>query len=203
MQATNNHTAPTFFTAGIYVILGRLISLQGPHTSPISPKMYLWIFCSCDFISLVVQAVGGGLASDATSTPNGDTKPGTDVMVAGILFQMASIAVFTVLGVNFLIRVRNDVFPAKLKLLVAVTSFSVVMIFARSVYRSIELLQGWSGFLITHEGYFIALDGALMVAAVGIFNIFHPSWLLKKDGDQDIEELELEPSTKEDMIRDE
>ena len=165
--------------------------------------MYLWIFCSCDFVSLVVQAVGGGLASDAAGTPNGDTKPGTDVMVAGILFQMVSIAAFTVLGVNFLIRVRNNVFSPKLKLLVAATSFSVVMIFARSVYRCIELLQGWAGFLITREGYFIALDGALMVAAVGIFNICHPSWLLKNDGDKDIEELELEPATKEDMIKDE
>lgn len=199
---TTDHTAPTFFTAGIYVILGRLISLQGPHTSPISPKMYLWIFCTCDFISLVVQAVGGGIASDASSTAGGDTKPGTDIMVAGILFQMASIVVFTILGVNFLISARHDVFPLKLKLLVAATSLSVVMIFARSVYRSIELLQGWSGFLITHEGYFIALDGALMVVAVGCFNLFHPSLLLKGDKDQDVMEFSMEPSAKGDSVAD-
>lgn len=165
--------------------------------------MYLWIFCTCDVISLVVQAVGGGLASDASSTVGGDTKPGTDIMVAGILFQMAAIAVFTVLGVNFLIRARNDVFPLKLKLLVAATSFSVVMIFTRSVYRSIELLQGWSGFLITHEGYFIALDGALMVAAVGCFNLLHPHLLLKGGDDRDVGEYSMEPSLKDDMVGDE
>ncbi|MCJ1428938.1 hypothetical protein MMC29_006849 [Sticta canariensis] len=162
--------------------------------------MYLWIFCICDFISLVVQAVGGGLASDASSTAGGDTKPGTDIMVAGILFQMASIAIFTVLGVNFLISARSDVFPPKLKLLVAATSLSVVMIFTRSVYRCIELLQGWSGFLITHEGYFIALDGALMVVAVGCFNLFHPSWLLKRDEDQDVRDFSMESSLKDDMV---
>lgn len=202
-QPTTNHIAPTFFTAGIYVVLGRLISLQGPHTSPISPKMYLWIFCTCDLISLVVQAVGGGLASDASSTAGGDTKPGTDIMVAGILFQMASIVAFTVLGVNFLISARNDVFPLKLKLLVATTSLSVMMIFARSVYRSIELLQGWSGFLILHEGYFIALDGALMVVAVGCFNLFHPSWLLERDKDQDVRDFSMEPSLKDSTVGDE
>ena len=146
--------------------------------------MYLWIFCTCDVISLVVQAVGGALASDASSTPTGDTKPGTDIMVAGILFQLASIAVFTVLGVIFLVRVRKIGFERNLQLLVAATSLSVVTILVRSVYRAIELLQGWSGFLITHEPYFISLDGAMMVVAVGVFNILHPAWLLRTRGPQ-------------------
>ena len=164
------------------MILGRLIALKGPSSSPISPKLYLWIFCTCDVISLVVQAVGGALASNATSTPNGNTKPGTDIMVAGILFQLASIGVFTVLGIMFLIRVRKVGFERNLQLLVAATSLSVVVILVRSVYRAIELLQGWSGFLITHEPYFIVLDGAMMVVAVSIFNLLHPAWLLRTRG---------------------
>lgn len=56
--------------------------------------------------------------------------------------------------------------------------FSVLCIYVRSIYRTIELLQGWRGYLITHEKYFIALDGAMMVAAVAVFNIIHPGWLL-------------------------
>ncbi|MCJ1460661.1 hypothetical protein MMC28_011043 [Mycoblastus sanguinarius] len=164
---------------------------MGPHTSPISSKTYLWIFCTCDVVSLVIQAVGGGLASEADSTPNGNTKPGTDIMVAGILFQLASICVFTVLFVNFLRCVRHDVFPLNLKLIVAASTFSVIMILIRSVYRSIELLQGWSGYLITHERYFDVLDGAMMIMAVGIFNILHPGWLLqpKKSEGWDTETL--------------
>ncbi|KAI9695784.1 MAG: hypothetical protein M1836_006050 [Candelina mexicana] len=194
MQISTLIIAPTFFTAGIYIILGRLISLQGPHTSPITPKWYLWIFCTCDIVSLVIQAVGGGLASEASSTRGGDTKPGTDVMVAGILFQMASIAVFTGLAINFLVKVRKDVFPLRLKALVAGTSVSVVMIFVRSVYRCVELLQGWDGFLITREGYFLALDGALMVVAGGVFTFVNPGWLLpnlkgKGEGEMQLESL--------------
>ena len=146
--------------------------------------MYLWIFCTCDVISLVVQAVGGALASSASSTPTGDTKPGTDIMVAGILFQLASIAVFTLLGIIFLVRVRKVGFERNLQLLVAAVSLSVVTILVRSVYRAIELLQGWSGFLITHEPYFISLDGAMMVVAVGVFNLLHPAWLLRTRGSE-------------------
>ncbi|KAL6716607.1 hypothetical protein ACLMJK_006174 [Lecanora helva] len=171
--------APTFFTAAIYIILGRLIQIKGRHTSPISPKMYLYIFCTADVISLVVQAVGGGIASNASSEVNGNTKPGTDIMVAGILFQMASIIIFCVLGVNFLIKTRNDTFEPRLKILVAATTLSIVVIVIRSIYRSIELLQGWDGFLITHERYFVALDGAMMVIAVGVFNVANPAWLLQ------------------------
>ncbi|KAG7004447.1 sphingosine hydroxylase [Physcia stellaris] len=179
MQISTLIIAPTFFTAGIYVILGRLIQIMGPSSSPIKPKMYLWIFCTCDVLSLVIQAVGGGLASEASSEVNGDTKPGTDTMVAGIVFQLASITVFTYLLLVFLQRVRRQVLPRELQLLVAASCFSVAMIYARSVYRTVELLQGWSGFLITHQVYFVVLDGALMVAAVGIFNILNPGWLLR------------------------
>ena len=124
-------------------------------------------------------------------------------MVAGILFQMASIAVFTALGVNFLIRVRKAVFPRKLKLLVATTSLSVVAIFVRSVYRCVELLQGWTGYLITHEEYFIALDGALMVLAVGCFNVCYPGWLLQVDTRQEVvaEGFPMEePPLKDDVV---
>ena len=152
---------------------------MGPFSSPIKPKMYLWIFCTCDVLSLVIQAVGGGLASQASSEVNGDTKPGTDTMVAGIVFQLASITIFAYLLLVFLKRVRQQVLSRDLKLMVAAACFSVVMIYARSVYRTVELLQGWSGFLITHQIYFVVLDGSLMVAAVGIFNILNPGRLLR------------------------
>ena len=174
--------APTFFTAGIYVILGRLIAHVGPHSSPIAPKTYLWIFCSCDVLSLVVQAVGGGMASVASGEANGNTKPGTDIMVAGILFQLASISIFVALLIMFLLRVRHARFPWNLKLLVGAMIFSVVMIYIRSIYRSIELLQGWNGYLITHQIYFVVLDAVLMVLAVSVFNVLNPGWLLGKDG---------------------
>lgn len=43
--------APTFFTAGVYVILGRQIQILGRQVSPLSPVLYLWIFCTIDVIS--------------------------------------------------------------------------------------------------------------------------------------------------------
>lgn len=175
--------APTFFTAGIYVILGRLIQHFGPESSILSPKLYLWIFCTCDVLSLVIQAAGGGLASSESDKVDGDTAPGTNTMVAGIVFQLASITVFVVCAVDFLRRVirlglMKSVSKGPIAALLGAMVLSVVVIYIRSIYRTIELAQGWDGYLITHESYFIGLDGVMMVIAVGIFNICHPGWLL-------------------------
>ena len=122
------------------------------------------------------------MASGQADKIGGNTKPGTDVMVAGIIFQLVSITVFVLCAVDFLRRVlkqrllknvQGNILPLMLAM-----CFSIVLIYIRSIYRVIELVQGWTGYLITHEAYFIALDGSMMVPAVGIFNIIHPGWFM-------------------------
>ena len=101
-------------------------------------------------------------------------------MVGGIVFQMASITVFVGFFVEFLRRVRSQKksLGTKINVLIAATAFSCTMIYMRSIYRTIELLQGWTGYLITHEPYFIGLDAVMMLLAVSIFNIIHPGLCL-------------------------
>lgn len=65
-----------------------------------------------------------------------------------------------------------------IKLVLIAVTISFVMIYIRSVYRTIELAQGWTGYLITHEGYFIGLDAAIMVVAVIVFIPIDPAVML-------------------------
>jgi hypothetical protein len=58
-------------------------------------------------------------------------------------------------------------------------AFASIMIYVRGVYRAIELAEGWTGYLITHEVYFIWLDGFPMVLCLWVFAALHPGWLLK------------------------
>ncbi|OMP83170.1 Sphingoid long-chain base transporter RSB1 [Diplodia seriata] len=217
MQITTLIIAPTFWTAALYVILGRLIALSGPSSSPLTPRTYLILFCTADVVSLVLQAIGGGMASVAASaTPPGDTAPGTNIMVAGIVFQMVAITVFCALFAVFLKGTMTAAATAggggskggsgtappsllgssRTKTLVTGTSAAIVFIYVRSIYRTIELLQGWDGYLITHEVYFVVLDGAMMVCAVGVFNLVHPGWFLGggsgREGSGDSEGGEVE-----------
>lgn len=174
--------APTFFTAGIHILLGEFVRLLGRKSSFLKPSLYLWIFCTCDVISLVIQAVGGGMASAETYQVNGNTAPGTHIMVAGIVFQLFSITIFVICAADFIRRtmrrrllqqLTGSVIP-----LLGAMVLSVLCIYVRSIYRTVELLQGWKGYLITREKYFVALDGAMMIVAVAVFNVLHPAWLL-------------------------
>ncbi|KAF5627408.1 RSB1-integral membrane transporter [Fusarium sp. NRRL 52700] len=193
MQITTLIIAPTFITAGLYVILGALITRLGRESSILGPRMYALVFLTCDIIALIVQAVGGAMASTESDKIDGDTKPGTNIMVAGILFQMAAMVVFALLVLDFLRRVfvkksylqtrqkglsDGSALPKAYTWLLAAIFVSLTMIFIRSIYRTVELLQGWSGYLITHEGYFIGLDGAIMVVAIAVFNFLDPVYLL-------------------------
>ncbi|CAD6586806.1 MAG: hypothetical protein TREMPRED_004560 [Tremellales sp. Tagirdzhanova-0007] len=56
---------------------------------------------------------------------------------------------------------------------------SSIMIIIRGVYRSAELSQGWSGYIITNQR-FIGLDCVTMFIAVAVFNVIHPMFLLPK-----------------------
>lgn len=124
----------------------------------------------------------------SAAVDDGNTATGTHIMVAGIIFQLASITVFVFCAVDFMARVVRRRLLQKLTgsvlPLLAATVLAVLVIYARSIYRTIELLQGWSGYLITHERYFIALDGSMMIIAVGVYNFMHPGWLLPKSHEQ-------------------
>ncbi|GME64081.1 putative rta1 domain protein [Neofusicoccum parvum] len=205
MQITTLIMAPTFFSAAAYVVLGTLIKLVGRASSALSPVTYLVVFCTCDGVSLVVQAVGGALASIAQKNGT-STKDGTNIMVAGIVFQMAAMTVFVFFLVDFLRRVwrmgGRTSLPQGAALVLPAMVFSVVTIYIRSIYRTIELLQGWRGYLIVHEKYFIALDAAMMVLATAVYNVLDPAILLpsSKKGQDGEAQIEASPSTGESEI---
>ena len=54
---------PVFFAAAIYLTLGRIVVVHGEACSRLRPATYTTIFLGCDVVSLVVQAVGGGIAA--------------------------------------------------------------------------------------------------------------------------------------------
>lgn len=100
-------------------------------------------------------------------------------MVGGIAFQLVSILVFTLLFARIIWTARAQVKEVReVKLVTIATGVSVLMMIIRSIYRTIELAQGWTGFLIRREGYFIGLDGLTMILAMAVFNVYNPGSLL-------------------------
>lgn len=174
--------APVFFSAALYVLLGQLIHNLGRSSSFLSARWYTIIFCTCDVVSLVIQAVGGAMASMADTNEQQDR--GTNIMEGGIVFQLATMTLFGFLLGDFARRISSarfglrDAVTRNLKLVLGAIFLSFVVIYIRSIYRTIELAQGWRGHLITHEVYFIALDAAMMIIAVAVFVPIDPAVML-------------------------
>lgn len=165
--------APAFYSAAIYLCIGYLVRAFGLDLSRLKPRAYAWIFIPCDIVSLILQAAGGALASVAV-TGRGDPRPGTNVMVAGLAFQVFTLLSFMVLVVEFGLRVRrarrgglpraddDKTDPKAMERVVVFAvpfAVAVLFIFIRCVYRVAELSEGWLGELIREEPSFIALEG--------------------------------------------
>ncbi|EPS93213.1 hypothetical protein FOMPIDRAFT_1044241 [Fomitopsis schrenkii] len=190
MQIVTTIIAPTPLVAANFVILGEFIRRLGPCYSRLSPVWYTAVFVSCDIVSLVVQAVGGALAATAVNQYE-DPTTGGNIMLAGIAFQMASITAYILLASEFVLRflydkpIRNVIHPSgrhhfsrQVKLMLAGLTFSSLCIYIRSVYRTVELAEGWTGYIITTQRYFNWLDGGMITLAMFSLNFFHPGYLL-------------------------
>ncbi|KAI4189328.1 MAG: hypothetical protein L6R41_001552 [Letrouitia leprolyta] len=181
--------APAFLAAGIYLTLSRIVITFGPENSRIKPLSYPRIFIPCDILSLVLQALGGGMAS-AASHSNKSPDTGDHIMVTGLAFQVFTLLVFMILCVEFAIRTvirMNRMGEAaldpthatlrcstKFRAFLVALALSTICIFIRSVFRVIELGEGWEGALIKNQKLFIVLEGVMVVIAVLALNLFYP-----------------------------
>jgi len=192
IQITATIVAPTPLLAANFVLLGRIIRTLGPSYSRLSPKWYTIIFFTCDFVSLIVQGAGGGLAATAAGN-NTNPAPGGHVMLGGIVFQMLTISVYVICATEFLVRYfKNKPIHEKspgssnergnltrgLKVMIAAMIFNTTCLFIRAVYRTIELSDGWEGRIISTQLYFNVLDAAMIILAIFTLNFCHPGFLL-------------------------
>lgn len=178
--------SPAFVSAGIYLTLKHIVINFGERWSRLRPVWYTRIFITGDIFSLVLQGAGGGIASTADS---GSTMQdvGTDLMIAGVIFQVVILAIFGCILTEYVLRTyrRRSQLSEESMVLFHRTSFrcfmgaivvAFVTIFVRCVYRIPELTGGWRSELMRNEAEFIALEGVMIVIAVAVLTVFHPGY---------------------------
>ncbi|KAG8879958.1 hypothetical protein FRB97_001257 [Tulasnella sp. 331] len=106
MQICCTIFAPSFMTAAMFIIFVKIVIQIGPEYSRLTPKAYTYLFVGVDFVALVIQAIGGGQAATA-ATPQG-SQNGAHVMVGGIIIQMAAVAVYALVSIEYVWRVLTD-----------------------------------------------------------------------------------------------
>ncbi|OQE38447.1 hypothetical protein PENCOP_c008G03401 [Penicillium coprophilum] len=171
--------APAFWSAAIYLTLKHGVNVFGQQYSKLRAKWYPYIFITCDIISLILQGVGGGLAAAAKTQRVNDI--GSNVMLAGIVWQVGTLTVFAVMSGHFLLRIRGspkDGMTAETRRVWNSRSFWVffwgilvafLATYIRCVYRIAEMAGGWKNPIMRDEIDFTILESIIM---------YHPSWLL-------------------------
>ncbi|CAK39143.1 hypothetical protein CBS63078_8482 [Aspergillus niger] len=184
--------APAFISAAIYLTLSRIITIYGAEHARFRPQVYTYIFITFDIIALLLQAVGGAVASVADAYSSMQDQ-GVHVMVGGLAWQVVSLFIFSCLGLDFYLRVSRasrkgvplnpafDSLRAQRSFepwFIVSLSLAVLFIFVRSVFRCAELQGGFGGKLANEEITFMVLEGAMMVLACGLLTLFHPGLIL-------------------------
>lgn len=191
MQIVCLTLAPAFVMAGVYAILAKLVVVYGESYSRLGPIVYTILFVVGDWISIIIQAAGGGLAA---TQKNSDS--GTWIMVAGIAFQVLVMSIFFLFYFEFLFRVftgrRNpEILDSqahkpeieelkkgkKFAIFIIGQTLAIILVYTRSIYRIIELSGGWHSRLVINEVYMLVLDGLMMVLATYLLAIFHPGFM--------------------------
>lgn len=131
-------------------------------------------------MTFLIQASGGGISTSANLH-----SVGTNIFLAGLVLQLASFLLFSVLCAVFIIRVYK--YDKALwnrpgwKGLYAALGWTCVMFLIRSVFRTVELSEGYSGYLSTHEVYYITLDALPLWLGIIVYAWFWPAKYLHFD----------------------
>jgi hypothetical protein len=183
--------APAFFTAAIYLTLSRIVVAYGEKISYFKPRTFTITFITFDVIALILQAAGGAMASTAEPGDKAATDMGVNVMIAGLAWQVVSLGIFTIMATYFYLHVRkattSDFNPdfvtlrSKPFFKASLWGFGVatLVIIIRSVYRCLELREGFDGELANDEVTFMILEAAMIAMAVIALTVFHPGAVWK------------------------
>ncbi|KAL0574678.1 hypothetical protein V5O48_007294 [Marasmius crinis-equi] len=184
--------SPCAFIAATYVLLGRLARyLNCDRHLLVSPRRITLIFVASDIITFLIQAAGGSIT---TSNDFNLVKIGSRIFLAGLALQLASFAVFSVIYLVFLYRVRfhdravweidaSKKWYQDWRALAGMLVVSCIGILVRSVFRTIELSEGFGGHLSTTEAFFYTLDTLPLFIAIVVYVPFWPGRFIRADVD--------------------
>lgn len=160
--------APSFISGTIDLVLARAVLFLGSEYSRIPASYYAGVFIGADLLSIILQAIGGGLA---TSHVVSTFETGNSLMLAGIIIQVIQLSIFGAVALEYGIRTYrhrtgserlqnlSQEWSNRFKKFILACTAAFLAILTRCIYRIPELAQGWGGELMRDEPSFLVLDG--------------------------------------------
>ncbi|KAJ3504810.1 hypothetical protein NLJ89_g7747 [Agrocybe chaxingu] len=176
--------SPCGFIAADYILLGRIaLHLNATKYLLIPARRITMVFVLSDVTTFLVQAAGGGVAAAADTPSTADL--GSKIFLVGLAAQLCSFLVYTATFLLFLYRVskyenktwkmdENKDWANRWTTLAAALGVSCVGVLVRSVFRTVEMSEGFGGPLTTTEFWFYALDLLPLFIAIAVYVPFWP-----------------------------
>ncbi|KAE8269312.1 hypothetical protein A4X09_0g3036 [Tilletia walkeri] len=151
----------------------------------ISPRVVAPIWVISDIVTFCIQGAGGALE---TATNPTTAKAGDRIFLIGIILQAVSYLLFVALTMEahrrLIVTAHDPTFVTKWshptgRILILIY-FSSCFILIRCFYRVVELAQGYSGNLVTHEPYFLFLDSLPLLIGITPYIIWWPTELINE-----------------------
>lgn len=133
------------------------------------------IFVLGDVLAFLLQAGGAGLLASGNANM---VNTGKDIIVAGLFAQLIFFGLFILAAVIFHTRLNKA--PTQLcyerpwqKHLLGLYIVSA-LILVRSIVRVVEYIQGYHGYIMSHEVFLYIFDATVMFFAMASMNWIHP-----------------------------
>ncbi|GAA6001884.1 RTA1 domain-containing protein [Rhodotorula paludigena] len=174
---------PTFFSAALYWAGGVIINNVARDNSWLSGNWFKTVFIIADVVSLVIQAVGGGMAGSAVGTTNeAQMRNGSNIMLAGIVVQLAVMVFYTGYMAVWYWKSRPEVAAQgrKIQIMLGGLLAASIGIIIRGCYRTPELEEGFDGW-IAQQQIWMLFDAIPIAFATFVINLIHPHWFMVFD----------------------
>ncbi|KEY65478.1 hypothetical protein S7711_08317 [Stachybotrys chartarum IBT 7711] len=175
--------APALYAASIYMILGRIILLLDAEPYALIRRSWLTkVFVAGDVVSFLVQAGGGAMMAAAEDPDVFDTAQA--IVLVGLAVQIVIFGLFIIVTAVFHRRIslrpthRSRTVDVAWNRYILVLYGVSALVMIRSIFRTVEFIQGRDGELMTNEAYLYGFDTLLMLILSVIFNIFHPGTII-------------------------
>lgn len=138
-----------------------------------------------------------------SSTSNGSSTVGVNIALAGLIFQVITLAFFTAVVFDYIIRTRSVILKhgvnKRFKVFSSFLTIALLTIFIRCCYRVYELSEGYSSDseALRDEPLFIGLESVMIIIAAYALIVAHPGPVFYRGigGPAEAEKLEKSKET--------
>ncbi|KAH0538387.1 hypothetical protein FGG08_005036 [Glutinoglossum americanum] len=171
--------APPVYAAADYFILGRTLYYI-PYLSPIHPGRVVSTFIGVDVIIEILTGNGAAKLANSSLSPT-SIRIGRDMIRASLILQVILFFCFVILAAQFHRQCHKaGVVTPKIRTIMVVLYVSSVLILVRSIYRTVEFFEGYTGYIYRTEPFFWVFEASLMFINSVVLNIWHPARYLPR-----------------------